>query len=301
MILSVEQRDEILSELNSDQREFLSSQMVRGRRTAFANAMANQKGHHIPPDADPEEIESLLKEWVYIGYIDAGSVSAELRCECGRPLRYQHHVEHKTTGDIKKFGIEHLKEHLSIDAATVAVIKKGFDAIDYELDELLLKVRNKWQIDPQLLQVEELPQDITEHLKRGLPLLERQLKRLRQLNVRPANMPAPIPPSLQNNKPDEGYDLLSWNEPPKRGQNLTFDLPVYLQEPARQYLMNGVNSARIIAELLLTEHQAPDSRYITGKPHIYLPLCNFLESLPHVSLVSSSAEDRSYQYQKPAQ
>src|SRR5690606_38329897 len=119
MVLTVEEREELLAKLNEAQRTFLTETMVRGRRTVFANALARAKGHHIPDDAEPEQIEVLLDDWIYTGYIDAGHVSPELRCECGRPLRYQHQVKHKRTGEMKKFGIEHLKEHLGIDAQVV--------------------------------------------------------------------------------------------------------------------------------------------------------------------------------------
>ncbi|RUS45003.1 hypothetical protein [Cohnella sp. AR92] len=298
MILSVEERDELLSKMSENQREYLTSQLVRGRRTIFANAMATQKGFHIPSEADPEEIESLLSEWVYTGYIDAGKVSADLRCECGRPLRYQHHVEHKTTGEVKKFGIEHLKEHLSIDAITVAAIKKGFDAVDYELDELLLKYNNGWELDPQLIQGEDLPKDVSEQLKRGLPLLESQIRRLRQRRSAASAPPSPpqivsAPPTAP--EPAADIDLFTWNKPLKSDRPAPiFELPHYLQGPTKQLLESGVQSARIISELLISEHQAPDIRFLTGKPHIFLPVCHYIESIPHVELKEKSHEDRRY-------
>jgi hypothetical protein len=270
MILSVQERDVLMIDLNQVQQDFLSRQLVRSRRTVFANAMAKQKGFHIPDNAAPEDIEMLLSEWVYTGYIDAGHVSPDLRCECGRPLRYQHHVEHKKTREIMKFGIDHLKEHLGIDASVVAAVKKGFDAIDYELDELLLKFKNNWLPDPNLLEHPKLPEDVLSHLKYNLPLLERQLKRLRQLRAELA----PIPPVEQRSyippkTTREPIDLFTWQDVSPVKEIPGPDLSSSLKAPVEEYLLSGVRSVRVICELLIKEHGAADIRFLTGKQHIY--------------------------------
>jgi hypothetical protein len=303
LILSIEERDATLKGLSVEQQEFLTKQLVRRRRTVFANAMVSQKGHHIPDDADPDEIESLLSEWVYTGYIDGGKVTPDLRCECGRPLRYQHQVKHKTVGEIKKFGIEHLKEHLGIDAGIVAVIKRGFDAIDYELDELLIKQNEGWQIDPDLLQVKDMPPDIMKHLKCGLPLLETQLKRLKQARVHQQIRKIDIalvtlqPPTKETKKNAKPYDLFSFMDHEHKKEYVPlFELSGYLQGPVLSHLKNGVRSARILCELLILENHASDARYITGKPHIYVSVCKYIESLTNVIIFSASTDDRYYDF-----
>ncbi|MBB6670149.1 hypothetical protein [Cohnella nanjingensis] len=301
MRLSIEDRDPILAQLTPEQRLFLNEQMIRGRRTAFANALAAQKGHHIPDDASPEDIEALLTEWVYTGYYDTGQVSPELRCECGRPLRYQHHVEHKSSGEVKKFGIEHLKEHLGIDAAAVAAIKKGFDAIDFELDDILTKVVNGWQPDPELLQIDDIPKDIQLQLEQGLPLLDRQIQRLRQ--KRNANRAAGIPLYFEKRpQPEEiPNDLFHWveiQEKPTSNSPLPdhFLLPNRLKDPVLKYLANGVRSAMVICELLMKDHGAPDTRFITGKPHLFVPVCKFIESQDGIRIAIQGTDDRLYSY-----
>ncbi|MFW5437528.1 DUF3895 domain-containing protein [Paenibacillus apiarius] len=299
MILTVEERDSILSELNEQQRDFLSKQLVRSRRTVFANAMAKDKGYHVPENADPEDIEALLDEWVYTGYIDAGAVSPELRCECGRSLRYQHQVEHKKTGEIKKFGIEHLKEHLGIDASMVSAIKKGFDAIDYELDEMLIKMKSGWQPNPEILGIEGLPEDVMSHLKLGLPLLDRQVKRLRQQPpVRKALVDHYSPPVQHSSSADDiVLDLFTWQEEPAapKPAAASSGLPASLHAPIRAYIADGVRSARVMCELLIREQHADEERFMTGKPKIYAEVCRFIEqSYPNASVQALDQEDRSY-------
>lgn len=289
MILKVEERDLLLKELTEEQQNFLTEQLIRSRRTVFANALIKQKGMHIPEDADPDDIEALLSEWIYTGVIDAGQVSPDLRCECGRPLRYQHHVKHKSTGEVKKFGIEHLKEHLGIDSAAVSLIKKGFDAIDYEMDELLLKVKNNWTMDPDLLN-QTLPEDILSHMKLNLPLLDRQVNKLKRLrNLKTIQEMIPV------HKPEHtkyiGQDLFNEFKEPSSVSN---NLPDHLKQVTLQYLENGVRSARILCELLITEHEAPNVRFITGKPQIYVAVCQYIESNKSVVIESVDTVDRHY-------
>ncbi len=305
MILDVGARDEWLAALSEEQRHFLSERMTRSRRTAFANAMAADKGYYVPEHAEPEEIERLLSDWIYAGYTDAGRVSSELRCECGRALRYQHRVEHKTTKETKRFGIDHLKEHLGIDAAIVSAVKKGFDAIDYELDEILLKIRDGWEPNPDWAKLPNLPDDIAAHLRHGLPLLERQIHRLNaMLAPKPRNVyPSPSPSSTASKAAgtptvQEPIDLFTWNEPvpvsiPMEGAGT--ELPYALQAPVDAYIQADVRSARVICELLIKEHGAPSGRFLTNKPHIYYAVCRYIESrYPELSVQSDRSEDRMY-------
>ncbi|EPY09947.1 Protein of unknown function [Paenibacillus sp. cl6col] len=308
MILTIQERDEMLSQLNDNQREFLNHYLVRSRRTAFANAMAKEKGHHVPEHAAPEDIEALLDDWIYTGYKDAGTISPELRCECGRSLRYQHEVKNRKTGEIKKFGIEHLKEHLGIDAAIVATIKKGFEAIDYELDEILLKIANDWQPAPDAYSVADLPEQLQRQLSLGLPLLDKQINMLRRKPVvrnaspspktsepsaAPEPAPAPAPILVE-------FDLWSWTEPEPAAvvqevSNAGNGLTAAERAAVKQYVETGVGSARVISELLIRDHGTPDRRYITGKPLIYPDVCQFIEqSYLDIAVELNGTEDRKY-------
>lgn len=292
--LSVEERDQLFEQLSPEQQEFLKQQLVRGKRTAFANAMAKEKGLSIPPDASFEDIEFLLDDWVYVGYIDAGEVTPLLRCECGRPLRYQHIVENKRTGEVKKFGITHLQEHLNIDAKTVDAVKKGIDAVDYELDEVLIKIQRNWQPDPDLINHPDLPEEAKIMLDLNLPLLDRHIRRLYHQRSMIINMNE----KELNHKPE--MDSLLFDNA-SEGQRQTEDLldplvlPVEFHDPVRKYLAEGIKSARIICELLIEKHGAPNKRFKSGRPKIYVPVCIFIErDNPGVKVVDLNRMDRQY-------
>lgn len=322
MNLTAEERDVIFSSLTDEQKQFLNHEMVRSRRTIFAQMMARAKGASIPDDATYEDVEHFLDGWIYIGYIDAGTVSANYPCKCGRPLRYQHQVQHKITGEILYFGIDHLKEHLEIDAHTVAQIKKGFDVLDHELNEILIKIRDGWTLQSALpFPVPEgfsYPKDILAHLNMHIPLLDRQVAKLRKkimdfLNesyrteVKQQVVPLPSQAAAASEQmmirfPGEipmgsPFDLDAFN--PKanaRGNELL--LQDHLKQKVRQLLQSGIQSARVITEILLQEGADDQRRYSTGKPYLYVPVCMYIDNelIPEglCQLIQKSPEDRIY-------
>ncbi len=62
---------------------------------------------------------------------------SQLKCDCGRPLKYQFVIESKQTGQEVHLGIQHFKDHLGIPQSVAEDIKKGVAHVDLALDELL--------------------------------------------------------------------------------------------------------------------------------------------------------------------
>ncbi|MGG3471538.1 DUF3895 domain-containing protein [Neobacillus pocheonensis] len=308
--LTEAQRDLILSSLNEEQVRFLKDEMKRGRRTVFANVIASQKGLRVPEGATFEDIEHLVDSWILVGYVDAGRVTSDLKCECGRSLRYQYHVINKQTGEERKFGIDHLELHTGIDAKTVSEIRSGFSMIDLELDEILLKIEAGWSIDklslPPFSDI-KLPQDIQLHIDLQLPLLDRQIARIRKLinealignqpiiNTRSDTKP-PAAPKKSKNKEVDLFTTFEQNQVENDAQNgLT-----YGQEKAiLTYLQSGIQSARIICEMMIKDGYAREIRFVTNKPKFYVEVCWFIESfIPsgQCKLLSADRSDRTYQW-----
>ncbi|MGX5183785.1 DUF3895 domain-containing protein [Streptomyces avermitilis] len=325
-ILTIEERDRIFNTLNDRQREFLQHRLLRSRRTIFARQMAMAKGAVIPDGADPEDIEKILDEWIYTGYVDAGKVSPAHLCECGRPLRYQHEVRHKGTGAVLYFGIKHLGDHLGLDAKTVSLIVKGFQSLDEELDDILRKTEEGWSLDDWYFQEGfTMPSDIQEHLDLGLPLLDRQVERLRrklreyldqvfveQAAARKSRFSKTVSSPgfqepvtyVQDSLPgfEEGRSVPHVIER-SRAQGLTYEgheteLYEHFKPLVIEQLNAGIKSAWIISEQLLREPDADQRRYSTGKLHLYVPVCIYLDQLTltgECRLLSKSSEDREYE------
>ncbi|GGA80526.1 DUF3895 domain-containing protein [Ornithinibacillus halotolerans] len=181
--LTQRERDALLAQLNEEQRKFVHELLKRGKRTAFANVLAKEKAGVL---ADGN-MEIVADQWELMDYLDAGpnwQQNSQLYCECGRPLRYQYVVQNNVTGEIKRFGMTHFQEHTGISPQLAREIVKGIERIDYELDEILQKFSYGWSLtDVGLVSIPkeiELPRDIGEQLNLELPLLDRQVNRVKQ-------------------------------------------------------------------------------------------------------------------------
>lgn len=182
--LSKEERDQLMTSLTESQRTFLNEHIKRGKRTAFARVMAREKGISITEDMTAEEIESHIDDWVLSDFNDAGNgyktLDEPLKCECGKVLRYQYVVSNKHSGEVKKFGIIHFEEHMGFPPHVIKAIVDDFEAIDYELDDILTKIRNGWQLNLDLPDGFILGEDIIRFISMRLPLLDSQIDRLRR-------------------------------------------------------------------------------------------------------------------------
>jgi len=302
------QRDELFQELTKDQQFYVMNILKRGKKTAFANVIAQSKGRMIPNGATDEEIGMLLDDWILDDYLDAGAVSEDLKCECGRVLRYQYIVRHVKTGEVRRFGINHFEEHTGLPGTIVKEVVQGFTKIDYELDELLLKMKNgspTYDIPEGL----KLPTDIEEPLSLQLPLLDRQEKRLNSL-IRsyreekealqrgsntlealdiPTQKKEDLKPkeTLPQDELQGSFDLFAeeakeplpeiTREKPKETY-FVGDLSFTTQEAVDGYIQKGTESALMICELLIKEGKVQDKRYSTKKPKIYYAVCTYLDS-----------------------
>ncbi|MED4456161.1 DUF3895 domain-containing protein [Metabacillus fastidiosus] len=309
-ILEKNTRDQLLNSLQKEQKEFLQFQVKRGKKTVFANALARDKGIVLPENTELEDLETLLDEWILEDYIDSGFVNPQTPCECGRSLRYQYIVKHQTTNEIRRFGKTHFEEHTGIPASIVKEILKGFDAIDYEMDELLFKIKQSWTIEEEFSYIPDdltLPSDIQDHLDHAVPLLDRQIKRLRKL----------ISTYIENKEYEAlEYDLIESDEEleeiefESNEDQVSFDFFNYEvkdkqkavslnqihKDAINDFLASGVTSARMICELLIKHSNISDGRYTTTKPKIYYDVCIYLDSLidDSESITNIGTEDRIY-------
>ena len=299
MILEKTLKDKIFNSLTSQQQEFLQQQVKRGKKTVFANILAKDKGIILPDSATSEEIEILLDEWILEDYIDNGYVNPATPCECGRPLRYQYIVKHKSTNETRRFGITHFEEHTNIPPSIVQNIKKGFDSIDYELDELLLKVQEKWDLNEHITNIPaefKFPKEIQDALDLSLPLLDRQVSRLINLIAKhndEIHLMSKEINELDRTISKQGYsnegeqfvfELEELNQYDKENRNTApsfnyKEMNPYFKNVIFSLLENGISSTRVMCEILIKEYSAPKNRYTTGKPQIYTLVAPFLDSL----------------------
>ncbi|WP_071394243.1 DUF3895 domain-containing protein [Bacillus tuaregi] len=293
-----QQRNARLSTLTENQRLFLIEKLKRGKRTVFSNALALGKGTYLGSDQD---LEQEIQLWEFIDLLDGGEGNRPYRCECGMSLRYQYIVKNIRSGAIKKFGRNHFEFHTGIPANIVKDIIKGFESIDYELDEILYKLENGWDrslikkiIDYKL----EIPIEIYEQLQLRLPLLDKQMNRLAEL-VREKEEELHIQKyikELEKLKEEQRKRNLSVsksvtkpvvNEIPRSRPKKLAKKPLIttpLGSIAHQLIIqslenNGTISVLELCEELNTIEHNYKGYFSTGKPLIYPHVAMFLDQL----------------------
>ena len=104
--LSALEREQILSVLTAEQRDFLENEVKRGRKTVFENFMRDEKitAIKLADEIKLEDDEMNVVDWRISDYVDFGLGNREGRCACNRRLRYMFTVEHQKTGKRIQYG-----------------------------------------------------------------------------------------------------------------------------------------------------------------------------------------------------
>jgi len=180
---SSKQLNEAYGSLSAQQKLFLDEEVIRGKKTNWLNIWAKKLGRELTEEEliNPDQSMQKYLEWRLIGYEDSLRVNPNTKCECGRALRYRYTVENIKTNKTYKLGIVHLQDHTGLSPELVKSISKGLEIIDLEKDEILTKVIDEWTIPFEITPKLEIPSDIINQLVIGLPLLDRQVARLRKL------------------------------------------------------------------------------------------------------------------------
>ncbi|WP_245827569.1 hypothetical protein [Paenisporosarcina indica] len=180
--LSIKEREQLLSLVTIEQRDFLENEVKRGRRTIFENAMRDEKISAIKSvDTALEEDEKNVVDWMIIDFFDFGLGNLGGQCACGRGLRYQFTVEHQKTGRTIQYGRDHLSTFLNIDVKDIDGVINELDKVDHELDELLWKIEHDYYGHEYYKKIPDntvVPKIIVKHIEVNVPLLDRQINRL---------------------------------------------------------------------------------------------------------------------------
>lgn len=182
--ISLDEREQLLSLVTTEQREFLENEVKRGRRTIFKKAMRDEKISAIKSiDITLEEDEMNVVDWMITDFIDFGLGNLGGQCACGRRLHYQFTVEHQKSGKKIQYGKDHLRTFLNIDVKDIDGVINELDIVDYELGQLLWKIKHDdyghdhYKKVPDKTVVSKM---ILKHIEVNIPLLDRQINRLKK-------------------------------------------------------------------------------------------------------------------------
>jgi hypothetical protein len=180
--LSNKERDNLLKFATQEQVSFMMSNVKQSRKSIFLNVIAEQKVTIVrSTDISLGDVERDINQWHLEQYTDYGEGNLLGKCACGRRLRRVFTLKHDVTGKVIDYGEEHFKQFLGIDSKILRELVNGFNVIDLEFDELLIKIsENNYCYD--LLEVHfkgmEIPTDIQQHINANVPLLDTQIARL---------------------------------------------------------------------------------------------------------------------------
>ncbi|MDN4493073.1 hypothetical protein [Ureibacillus aquaedulcis] len=298
--LSQAQRTELLSLVTDGQKEYLLNEVKRGRRTIFGNIMVEEKVQAIKSvDIDLQEDERNVEDWNIVDYTDFGPGNRLGKCACGITLRYMFTVQHKGTNKTITYGKDHLSAFLNLPIKDIDAVMAGLRTIDYELDELLVKIKDDnygYEVLEEIPEEIDLPKDIKAHVEYHIPLLDRQIKKIeREVNkyyskeIEKAKNEQLDAARLEAAKRAEAYLKakeilreryeLEQKEAQARDQKILESIRPYLVaskptivEIAYSLVLNGVSSATEISRIT-REYFNVDKRISTGtkqRPYIYM-------------------------------
>lgn len=166
------------------QKNVLDNMIKEGYKTKWLHVFAIKKGL-ITEECNNNELttEDLRVEWDFVDYIDYYEINPSVRCTfCNHALRHAYIIRNILTNECYVLGINHFEQFTGLSAYDVKNIVKEFKRINIEKKEILSKVIEKkdMNIKEKLNKEFVIPNDMINQLEVNLPLLERQLQRLRR-------------------------------------------------------------------------------------------------------------------------
>lgn len=257
------ERESLFPYATKEQLDFIMNNIKQRFRSKFFNKMAEKKVTLVrSQDITLEDIEIDAKYWVLENYIDYGKGNYLGRCACNRKLRRVFTVKHEVTGKRINYGEDHFMQFLGIDKKILYDIIKDFSIINFELDELLIKIKEK-QYGYDILERDfhgmELPEDIQAHINANVPLLDRQIDRLsRKLRELQRETKKKEAEALTKMLEEENKRIIEQMEREKRKlesivERVRQNLP---PKPAKemiayQLILNGISSTVEVCHILI--------------------------------------------------
>ncbi|ALC89252.1 hypothetical protein AM500_05230 [Bacillus sp. FJAT-18017] len=287
--LNKSDRDRLMGELNDEQREFLQDSLKRGKRTYYANFIARLKANK-GNDLSEQAILDEMTQWELVDYIDGGMVTDELKCECGKSLRYQYIVQNNKTGKVLRFGITHFEQHTGFPPHIAKDVVKGLQEVDLEMDEVLSKWENGWKPSFDLVYTELLPREIQRQLSLGLPLTNRQEEKAKDIIREFIKKQAEEERGLERKNLEQ--ELSSLHVP-----EVDSPLNPIIQKAVFYYFnLYGASNLEGLCEWLLQMELIGGERYVTGKLKAQIEVAKYIEALVQRGYFSRTGEKLKWVY-----
>lgn len=252
------------------------------------------------------EYRDTIGEWDITDFKDAGPdwrETSNLKCDCGRLLRYQYTVMNRINSQQHRFGITHLKAETGFSDSAINAINRYLNHAEREIEEVEQRLADNWTLNVKIPETLVLPEELQQLIDEGVPLSRKEeawlaeLLREAQLKEWKKQRSVSKDNSHLNRQPVgiSKEEVYRQYEAQRTG---LFDLLNNERRFVDELLENGVGSAMVIAEEL-HKHVNYPGRYSTGRSRLY-PLCVFY--LEHLVAKGKAAlvqnldiEDRIYE------
>ncbi|WP_105614692.1 hypothetical protein [Vallitalea okinawensis] len=178
--MNEKERHLCLSSLNEEQRQFLQTYIRQSKCDIWVEQLAQLKGIELNSRNDTDE----LNDFILVDVLDGGYGKRPHQCECGRALRFQYIVKHTRKEIEFKLGSECFKKFTNMDTSFVKDVKKGFNKVNKELDDILERCTSgTFNVNNFLIYADLMPSRYVEQLELNLPLSQKQEAKVEQLIV----------------------------------------------------------------------------------------------------------------------
>ncbi len=167
------------------QESFLDNYIKQSRYDQLTSERVKLKGKFLKDPDDLKDVDACIEEWSLVDVLDAGEGQRGYRCQCGKAIRHQYILEHKTKEITLKLGSTCYQKYVGIDVHQVERVIKSKEVIIAEREEIMDRFVTGF-IDTQLflLDYDNLSELHREQLQLGLPLSSKQeAKAYRDLNI----------------------------------------------------------------------------------------------------------------------
>lgn len=170
-----------MDELNKAQQAFINTHIKRSAKDIWQEELIRLRGIELKDEITLDDIETTINRWVLVETKDGGPGLRPYKCLCGRSIRYQFIVKHRTKDITYKLGSECIKKYTGIDGKVAKKVLIEHQSMNTEVDEILSKLE-EGMIHAQhyLLDYKTLPQSSRDQLNLGLPLTDKQLNKVFQ-------------------------------------------------------------------------------------------------------------------------
>jgi hypothetical protein len=112
-----------------EQQNWINKYINQRKRDKWFEALALRKGIVLDDQMSDEQKRNAVGNWELMEVLDGGEGNRPFKCECGKPLRYQYIVYHKSKDETYGLGSTCIEHYTGLQSDVVRDIKSGMNCL----------------------------------------------------------------------------------------------------------------------------------------------------------------------------